>query len=261
MVPAFQYTSANTSLHRLDPRTKILLLLASFVLALVFIHPAFAGAVLLLLLGQATWARGLHNLWRIRLLFFFIALFSILIWAFAAQGTTPLWWRVSKESLLYGLGTAIRIDATIVAGLIFLSTTTNEEVLMGLVGLKIPHTAAFTFATALRLLPTVITTASQVVEAQRSRGLDLEAGGPIKRLHAYFPLLGPIFLTTLRNADILALALESKAFRAFPQRTFYRASSLQPRDGAALALAAALLAFALALRLAGYGLISGLLRT
>ena len=131
---------------------------------------------------------------------------------------------------------------------------------MALVGLRVPHAAAFAFATALRLVPTIMGTAGQVVEAQRSRGLDLEAGGPIRRLRTYFPLLGPIFLTTLRNADMLAMALESKGFRARPSRTFYRERRLVARDWGALALAGALLGFAVALRLAGYGAIGGLLR-
>ncbi len=75
------------------------------------------------------------------------------MWTIFASGETPLFWFVEREALLYGIGVALRIDITIIAGMIFLSTTRNEEIATGLVKLGIPYRFAFAVSTALRLVP------------------------------------------------------------------------------------------------------------
>jgi energy-coupling factor transport system permease protein len=73
-----------------------------------------------------------------------------------------------------------------------------------------------------------------VAEAQRSRGLDTESGGPLARLRTYVPLLVPIFLHTLRNTDQLAKALESRGFGARRERTSLLTIGFHGRDAVAL---------------------------
>jgi energy-coupling factor transport system permease protein len=99
------------------------------------------------------------------------------------------------------------------------------------------------------MVPTIIGTAITVTEAQRSRGLDTESGGPLARLRTYIPLLVPIFLHTLRNTDQLAKALEARGFGARRARTSLLAIGFHARDAAALLLGSAVLGLFVAARL------------
>jgi energy-coupling factor transport system permease protein len=247
----FLYLDADSPVHRLDPRTKLLLLLESFVAAVLFVKPGPLLALLLVLLLYGAVGRALGNLRRIWLLLLSIAAFSTASWAVFGGGSTPLVWRVTVESLTFGLAAAVKIDSMIIAGLIFLSTTRTEEMVLGLIRLRVPFQAAFAFSLAVRMVPTIIGTAVTVAEAQRSRGLDTEGGGPLRRFKSYVPLLVPIFLTTLRYTDQLARALESRGFGARQQRTSLLEIGFHPRDAVALALGALALAAFVALRLAG----------
>src|SRR4028119_1193597 len=98
-------------------------------------------------------ARSLVNLKRIRFILVMIGLVTVVLWSVFSQGETPLFLFVEWEALLYGIGTALKIVATIIAGMIFLSTTRNEEIATGLAKLGIPYRFAFAISTALRLGP------------------------------------------------------------------------------------------------------------
>jgi energy-coupling factor transport system permease protein len=247
----FLYLDTDSPIHRLDPRTKICLLLGSFVAAVLFFRPGPLAALLAVLLLYGAAGRALGNLRRIWVLLISIAIVSILSWSIFTRGTTPLWWRVTWEGLRYGIGAAIKIDSMIISGLIFLSTTRTEEIVLGLIRLRVPYQAAFAFSLAIRMVPTIIGTAVTVTEAQRSRGLDLESGGPLSRLRKHVPLLVPIFLQTLRNTDQLARALESRGFGTRRERTSYLEIGFHAGDVVALALGALILAAFFVMRFAG----------
>ncbi len=247
----FLYLDRKSPVHRLDPRTKIFLLLGSFVAAVLFFRPAPLLALLGVLLLYGAIGGALGNLRRIWFLLLSIATISILTWSLFARGVTPLFWRMTWEGLAYGVGAAVKIDSMIISGLIFLSTTKTEEIILGLIRLRVPYQAAFAFSLAIRMVPTIIGTALTVTEAQRSRGLDLESGGPITRFRNHIPLLVPIFLHTLRNTDQLAKALESRGFGARRERTSYLEIGFHSRDVLALALGALILAIFIAIRFSG----------
>jgi energy-coupling factor transport system permease protein len=238
----FLYLDKASPIHRLDPRTKICLLLGSFVAAVLFFHPGPLAALLAVLLLYGAAGRALGNLRRIWVLLISIAIVSIVSWSIFTRGTSPLWWRVTWEGLRYGFGAAIKIDSMIISGLILLSTTKTEEIVLGLIRLRVPYQAAFAFSLAIRMVPTIIGTAVTVTEAQRSRGLDLESGGPLARLRKHIPLLVPIFLHTLRNTDQLAKALESRGFGARRERSSYLEIGFHAADIVALALGGIILA-------------------
>jgi energy-coupling factor transport system permease protein len=256
MDPAL-YLDRNTWVHRLDPRTKMFLLIGMFVLAFVFLNPLYLLIVLGIVLLFGYLAKVLVNLKRIWFILVAIAVVSVILWVIFGRGQTPLFLFVKQESLLYGLGIALRIDITIIAGMIFLSTTRNEEVAIGLVRLGIPYRFAFAVSTALRLVPTIATTALTISQAQRSRGLDLESGNLIKRVREYVPLLVPVFVSTIRSTNVFSMALESKGFGANPDRTYFLQIALQRRDLLVLVGFVALLAGAIALRVSGYGELEG----
>ncbi len=255
----YLYLDKETLVHRLDPRTKVLILLVSFIVALVFQDPVYAAFILGLILFYGALAGSLTNLKKVWFLLLTIGFLSLAGWTLLAKGQTLLFWRISLESLYYGISTAIRIDGMIIAGVIFLSTTKNEEVSLALIRMGLPYSAAFAFSMALRLVPTFVGTASTVIEAQRSRGLDLDSGTFLERAKNYIPLLAPVFLNTIRSTNQLAMALEGKGFRARKDRTFYLEIGFKKHDFFALALTLLFLVIALGLRILGFGRIPGLI--
>ena len=256
----FLYLDRDTWVHRLDPRTKMLLLIGAFVLAFLFVNPLYGLVVLAMVLAFGYAAKSLVNLKRIWFILLMIAVMTVILWTLFGSGETPLFWLVEREALLYGIGAALRIDIMIVAGMIFLSTTRNEEIATGLVKLGIPYRFAFAVSTALRLVPTIAATGATIGQAQRSRGLDLESGNLIQRIRKNTPLLIPVFVSTIRSTNVFSMALESKGFGASPQRTYFLKIELTRRDALVLVSFAALLVAALALRFAGYGGVEGFSR-
>jgi energy-coupling factor transport system permease protein len=250
--------AASNLIRRFDPRVKLALLLASFVALLLPQRPEIGGLATLLVLVQVTLARAWGELRRIRWLLFILALFSLAVWSVLAQGPTLLFWRVSRESLAFGLATFLKLGTMMVAGLALLATTPVEELFRGLVKLRLPYPGAFAFALALRWVPEVFATAQRVKEAQEARGLIWEQGGPLTRLQRHLPLLAPIFLLTLRRSQTMAWALEARGFQMRPKRTYLLELRLTPRDWLALGLAGAFLAGFVALHLAGWDQIPGL---
>jgi energy-coupling factor transport system permease protein len=238
----------------------MLLLIGAFVLAFLFVNPLYGLVVLAIVLAFGYAAQSLVNLKRIWFILLMIAVMTVILWTLFGSGETPLFWLVEQEALLYGIGAALRIDIMIVAGMIFLSTTRNEEIATGLVKLGIPYRFAFAVSTALRLVPTIAATGATIGQAQRSRGLDLESGNLIQRVRKNTPLLIPVFVSTIRSTNVFSMALESKGFGASPQRTYFLKIELTRRDVLVLVSFAALLVAALALRFAGYGGVEGFSR-
>jgi energy-coupling factor transport system permease protein len=245
-------------IQRLDPRTKLALLLISFACVLLPQKPevvALASAAVLLHLSLA---RAWPHLAPVRWLFLPLALFSLGVWSWMAQGPSHLFWRVSRESLAFGAANFLKLATMMVAGLVLLATTPVEELFVGLVKLRLPYPGAFAFALALRWVPEIFLTVNRVREAQEARGLTWERGGLLTRMRRYLPLLVPIFLLTLRRSQTMAWALEARGFRMSPRRSFLLEIRLQPRDWLALTAAAVLLAGFILIHLWGWDRIPGL---
>ena len=107
------------------------------------------------------------------------------------------------------------------AGMILISTTRNEELVLGMIRLGMPYRVGFAISTSLRLVPTIASSTMTISQAQRSRGLDLDSGNLIERIRKFLPLLVPVFISTIRSTNIFGMALESKGFGAREKRTYY----------------------------------------
>lgn len=226
----FLYLDKNTFLHRLDPRTKLLVMFITFAIALMFnkLIILLALAVAILLYGGL--GKTLSNLKRIRVILFMIAFVSIILWSLTYGGETKILGPVSKEGILYGIAIGIKFDLMIVAGMIFLSSTKMEEISLGLVKIGVPYRGAFAFSTALRLVPTIVATSYTITQAQKSRGLDLDSGSFIEKARKYIPLLIPTFISVIRSTNVFAMALESKGFGYDDERTNYLEISFKLAD-------------------------------
>jgi len=251
------YLDRHTWFHRLDSRAKMAALTSFFVIALAFNHPgcAVGGWVGVVVIAGAS--RSLGNLWRIRALLTLLFLFASVLWPLFVTGPTPLFrlgpLAMSRESLMYGLAVGVRLSAMVAAGMVFMSTTMVEEFAHGLRRLGVPFAMSFALAAAVRLVPTFLGSSASVVEAQKSRGLDLESGNIFARLRKHVPVLVPVFVTAIRGTDLTAMALESKGFGAHHRRTYYLELRMRAADWMLVVVALAAAAAAVWARLQGYG--------
>lgn len=146
---------------------------------------------------------------------FILFIFTLILWTIFYPGKDFF------DRLNYASAMALRLNALIFAGLIFLSVTRIEEFTYGLNKLGLPFRVSFALTLAFRLVPSFILSAQTTVQAQKSRGLDLESGNLIQRIKKFTPLLIPILATSLRNTELLAIALECKGFGIKKIRTSY----------------------------------------
>jgi energy-coupling factor transport system permease protein len=253
----YLYHDADTVIHRLHPVTKMAALLAGFVLALVFAHPAYLAALMLLAVVLAVWARALPALRRVGKPLLILFIVTAILWMFFRKGQTPLLelspLRISRESALYGVAMGLRLDLMILCGVLFLSATRIEAFTAGLSMLGTPYSVCFAVTLGFRLVPLFMESAAAVLQAQRCRGLDLRRGNALERLRKVLPVLVPVFLGAVRRADDMAIALESKGFRSGARRTSHMAYPFGGWDVACLSGMAAMTIAAFWLRASGYG--------
>ncbi len=252
------YLDIDTPIHRLDGRTKILLFIFSFLALVLFEDPRFILPIALLILLQNILARAWINLWRIRYLLALLTTTSLIMWNIFASGETHLFWFVDLESLLYSIARTLLILFMIVSGMNLISTTRNEELVLGMIKLGLPYRVGFAISTALRMVPTISASIYTITQAQRSRGLDLESGNLIERIKKFIPLLIPVFISTIRGTNIFGMALESKGFGARDDRTFYLKMEMTRSDILVLAFSLLVVAVSMYVNFMGYGDIAGL---
>lgn len=246
----FLYIDKDTFLHRLDPRTKLAVMFGSFVIALLFESlPILIGlGVAILLYGYS--GKVLSNLKRIKVILFMIGLMSIIIWSLTKGGETKLLGPITLEGILYGIAIAIKFNIMIISGMIFLSSTTIEEIALGLVKLKIPYRVAFAFSTAIRLVPMIVGTSYTITQAQKSRGLDLDSGTFIQKIKKYVPLIIPTFVSVIRGTNVFSMALESKGFGYADERTNYMELNFSTNDYVVMIITLIVVSFSIYVKIA-----------
>jgi len=216
----FLYMDIDSWLHRLDPRTKLIVMIMSFSMAVMYLNIVVLAALMILVLVYGASGRILSNLKRIRVVIFMITMFSLIIWSIARSAESR-WLIFSLEGLFYGIMVAIKTNTMILSGMVFLSTTKIEEISEGLVKLKVPYRGAFAFSTAIRLVPMIVATSYTIIQAQKSRGLDLDSGTLLQKIKKYLPLMIPTVISVIRSTNIFSMALESKGFGYSSKRTNY----------------------------------------
>lgn len=254
------YLDYKTFLHRRDARTKILLFVVFFLGVLQFENPLWLIPSFLLILFQLLVSRSVKNLRRIRHVLIVLSISSIVIWNIFSSGDTQLFWFIQRESLLFSFNRMMFMLMIITMGVVLISTTRNEELVMGMIKLGLPYRVGFAISTAIRLVPTIASSLVTISQAQRSRGLDLESGNLLERLRKFLPVLVPVFISTIRSTNIFSMALESRGFGARKDRTYYLQMEYTLADYVILFLGLVYLALSIGLNLAGYGKIEGLVR-
>src|SRR5215510_278332 len=256
----FLYLDQQSFVHRRHPLVKVLALLLFFIAAFVMEHPLFIlplsfGIAVLILLSGST-----PTLYRIRILFFFIAIFTTLIWSFfygrGARLAALPFLPITREGLLFGLGMATKLSTFLATSALFLSTTRIEEFAYAFTILGLPYRISFTLTLAFRLAPLFLESALTVIQAQRCRGLDIHSGHLLQRLRRYVLVLIPVFMGALRRADQMAIALEVRGFNSGRSRSSFQRAPWHASDVLTLLVVLGVTVIYLSLWRAGYGRIS-----
>lgn len=247
------YVKENTPIHRLDPRTKIVTGIIIFIIVLTFNDPRYLSFFLFATILLSFLSRSVKNLLRIKYFLIFLFFFCLLLWPFFVQGKRTLLTILGRpfflESVLYAISMGLRLQIFVIIGMIYISTTKNEETTLALTRLKLPYSFSFAISMALRLVPTFVKEAATIYEAQILRGLNLESKNPLSRIRNLIPLAIPMFFSTVRSVNMLSIALEARGFDPQSERTSYMELKMKVYDFLVIFFFLILLAFCLFLRL------------
>ena len=256
-----QYFPGDTVVHRLDPRTKLILVIV-FIVALFQANswPGY-GLVTLAALGSMALAKIKPGTMfkRVKPMLFIIALTPLLN-IFYTAGTPVLpGWIITWEGIARAVQMILRI-VLLISGTFLLTYTTSPialtdglELLLGpLKKLHVPvHEMTIMMSMALRFIPTLISETDKIMSAQKARGADFETGSLFQRAKALLPILVPLFVSAFKRADELAVAMESRCYHGGEGRTRMKKLQMAGRDWAALGLGFAFLAAMIVLKRLG----------
>lgn len=243
-----QYYPAESVIHKLDPRTKILgslmMIVALFVITPLwgYLIP-FAALTLVIFLSKVPLKFILKGLKPI--LFFMIFAVSINIFFTPGKLIFSFWFiEITMEGLERALMTLSRFIFLIITSSMVTLTTSPmaltdgiEKLLNPLKVIKFPaHELAMMMTIALRFIPTLIEEADKIMKAQTARGADFETGNIFNRAKNMIPLLVPLFISAFRRADELAMAMEARCYRGGVGRTRMKQLRFNRKDVFALAI-------------------------
>ena len=256
-----QYFPGDTVAHRLDARTKILLVML-YIIALFCAKSLTAYALLAAVLAVCVRVSrvGLRSLVRGLKPVLFIIVFTALLNLFFTPGERyVLEWgflRVSDTGLRNAVFMVLRIMLLIMGTFLMTYTTSPisltdglERLLNWMKRLHVPvHELAMMMSIALRFIPTLIEETDKIMSAQKARGADFESGGLIQKAKALIPILVPLFISAFRRADELATAMECRCYHGGEGRTKLRVLRYEARDYVALTAGAVILAAVIVMR-------------
>ncbi len=258
MIKYSMYVKGTSFFHKLDPRTKIVIVSSIFGLSLLFKDPIYLGIIALSVLLMI---RFLCNI-RISKLIVFIKpilpliLMSLLLWPFFQPTGKILFefWiiKISEDGIIMGLAMTFRILAIITATFLLLMTTLQRDLVLGLMKFKVPYEYCLTLAISLRYVPTLAGITYTIMDAQRSRGLELDKGPMIKRIKNYVPIITPLIIGSIRMAEELAIAIESRGF-GYGERTFLKQISFNKVDYITIFIFVFIFSLGVYLSFLGYG--------
>lgn len=238
-----QYIPADSPVHKLDPRVKIIgvflyiiaVFLAKGIASYIFLALSTIFIIKLSKIRFITVLKGIKPL-------AFIIIFTALINIFMSGTDDILWqWKfikVTATGLKSATVMALRL-IFLVMGTSLLTYTTSpimltdgiERLLRPFSKIGLPaHELAMMMTIALRFIPTLLEETDKIIKAQKARGADFESGNIINRAKALIPILVPLFISSFRRADELAVAMECRCYRGGDGRTRLRELKIQSRD-------------------------------
>ncbi len=241
-----QYVPGDSFIHKLDPRTKILISIL-FIIQ-IFLVKSFVGYIFVVLfIGATMYIAKLSPKYLFKGLKAIIVLVVItaVLNVFMIKGETLIFkWgflEIYKEGLRTATFMILRLIFLISGTTILTLTTSPIELTDGIERLLNPfkkiglpaHELAMMMTIALRFIPTLMDETDKIMKAQMARGADFESGGLVQKAKSLIPLLVPLFISSFRRADELANAMEARCYRGGEGRTRMKVLKMEKRDVAA----------------------------
>ena len=220
-----QYYPADSFVHKMDPRVKIVLSVA-YIVAVFLVREfhflgfaaAFAFILLTTLVARVPFMKVLRS---IKAIIFFVIFSSVLQILFNKEGTVlAKWWiiEITNVGLLRAGFITLRIVLVVMGTALLTLTTTPVEIADGIESLLTPlkwikfpvHEFALIMSIALRFIPTLMDETDRIISAQKARGADFESGNIFKRIKALVPILIPLLISSFRRADELGDAMDAR---------------------------------------------------
>jgi energy-coupling factor transport system permease protein len=249
-----QYFPGKSVVHRLDPRTKLVLTLV-YIVALFMAASYYSYGLMVAVLISIIVVSGIRLKTILKSVkpLIIIIIFTFILNMFFTSGTHELvsFWiiRITLEGVTMAAKMIVRLIMLII-GTFQLTYTTSpialtdglEKLMNPLKKIKVPvHELAMMMSIALRFIPTLIEETDKIISAQKARGADFESGNLIRRAKAMLPILVPLFISAFRRADELAVAMESRCYHGGEGRTRMKQLRMKSRDAIALLSGAAVL--------------------
>lgn len=257
-----RYLPLNSVVDKMDPRAKILIML--LLMIAIFIPAGFWGYLLIfafiwiaLKLSKLTIGFALRSMKPM----LFMMVFLLVINVFAIKTGVPLvqwgWFSIYSDAISQTIYIIVRLMLMVIITTILTATTKPLDLTLGIEKLLKPfevigvpaHIIAMMISIALRFIPTLIEETQRIMNAQASRGVDLENGTLKEKIMAVLALIVPLFVSAFDRADQLANAMEARGYDPQRERTRYKVLQMNGIDYAGLAAAAAVLAGCIVLAL------------
>lgn len=237
-----QYYPANSVIHRLDPRVKLLGTLL-FIVSLFSFKGVTALALATIFLvtvikvSKVPFKFMVKGLRAIVILMLITAFFNLFLTP--GEALVSFWkFKITAPGIKNAVLMAIRLTYLILGTSIMTLTTTPNQLTTGLemalrplrkVGVPV-HAVSMMMSIALRFIPILIEETDKIMKAQMARGADFESGNLIRKVKSMVPLLVPLFVAAFRRADDLAMAMEARCYHGGDGRTQLKPLRYQGRD-------------------------------
>ena len=240
-----QYFPGTSPIHKLDPRTKIILTTLFIVLVFVANNPLgflLVAAITVTLVGMSQIPPSvvIKAVKPIVVIVIVTALLNLFMTVGSGEPLFELWFiKIYNEGIIKSVFMSLRVLFLIIGTSVVLTYTTSpialtdglESLLSPLKKLKVPvHVFAMMMSIALRFIPTLIEETEKIINAQKSRGADFESGNIIRRAKALVPILIPLFVSAFKRAEELATAMECRCYRGDHNRTKLNKLEYKARD-------------------------------
>ena len=244
-----QYYQAQSLLHSMDPRAKIVAALAVMISSCVVLTPAqlvleLAFGLIAVALSKVPIRKVLTSIAPLAIMLLILGLFNL----FFVHTGEPLVQlgpvTITADGAWFALCYPLRFSVCVLMGALLLLTTTParlsdafDSLLSPLARLGLPaHELAMVFSLMLRFIPTLADEAVSIRDAQAARGGAIELGNPLQRLRAVGSIVVALLASSAHHADNLARALDARCYVGGAERTHWHPLRMKPLDWAALAI-------------------------
>ncbi len=244
-----RYLPLNSLANKMDPRAKIAILF--FLMIAIFIPAGFWGYIpivlfilLALYVSKLKLSFALRPLKPMLWMMAFLLVINILV---MHTGTLLFHWgfiKIYSDALVQTAYIIIRLTLMIILTTILTATTKPLDLTLGIekllkpfekIGLPV-HVIAMMISIALRFIPTLIDETNRIMNAQASRGVDMQNGTFMEKVRAILSLIVPLFVSAFERADQLANAMEARGYDPNRPRTRYKVLKMTSTDWIALGL-------------------------